>query len=259
MDATPIIELLKQFDPEPEGLLREISKHIDDEMLEEIAAADYGSRMEEHLVALRQVRDTGTFPEKMYWCPCEVLELIRYSEPENPEWKPGRTGSFGHWMRAFSSAALLRALAEPWNYTADAAQPSYSLIQLIHSLLVLPIDFYPHATRFLAWLLLNSEPEGQDEQVCYYGIGLLWFALHLKTPQPDKVLVLLSEWIVRREEELAARYYGYSARWLLGIGGRNAPPSPWEILGVQLCELDLSRHQLQLREWVSLIGHELAG
>ena len=50
-----ISELLNQFEPEPDGLLRAISSHIDDEMLKRSASADYGDRQDEHLAALRQI------------------------------------------------------------------------------------------------------------------------------------------------------------------------------------------------------------
>jgi hypothetical protein len=136
-----IVDLLNRFGPESDGLLREISKYIDDEMLEWISTADYGSRADEHMVALRQVRDTVTFPEEMYWCPMEVLELIRWSEPENPDWKPGRTGEFGHWMRAFSCASILRAAHEPYNYLYNNGCTDSTIIQLIWSLCALPGGF----------------------------------------------------------------------------------------------------------------------
>jgi hypothetical protein len=253
-----IAELLNQFEPEPDGLLHEISRQIDDQMLESIAAADYGgSGQEEHLAALRQIRDTGTFPKEICWYPAEVLELIRNSNPEDHNHKPGAIGPFGHWIRAFSCAALLRASREPYNYLGDPA-PDYSLIQLIHSLRVLPVDFSPQATRFLAWLLLHSDPEGRDEDVCAYGIGLFWFALQLSTFVPDETFVLLAEWIVRRVKEHYAHSFSpeYSFPPRMGVG--NPPPSPWQSLGGLLFDLDLSGRSPELREWVKFIGLELA-
>jgi hypothetical protein len=59
-----IEELLNRFEPESDGLLREISKHIDDEMLMEIARADYGEEQDDHLAALRKLRDTCAFQRK---------------------------------------------------------------------------------------------------------------------------------------------------------------------------------------------------
>jgi len=254
-----IQDILESLEPNGEQLLSEISKHITDDMLEEIAMADYGQDQEQHLATLRNLRDSGTFAEPMHWYPCKVLELIRNSEPDNSLWKPGSVGIRGHWMRAFASTALLRALGPPWEYKADAAQPSYTMIKLIYSLRVLPIDLTSAAVRMVAWLMLHSELEGSDEQVIYYGVGLLWLAIHRSPPPPDRDLVDLSEWIVRRESELAKQLPGGFDRWLLGILGNNPPPSPWETLGLELRSLDLGSHQKQLQEWVNLIGCELAG
>jgi hypothetical protein len=47
-------------------------------------------------------------------------------------------------------------------------------------------------------------------------------------------------------------------RWLLGIAG-DPPPSEWERIGEKLAELDLSGRPEELRNWVKLIGDELAG
>src|SRR5580658_3056441 len=253
-----IVELLNRYEPESEGLLREISKHISDEMLEWISTADYGSRADEHMMALRQVRDSRTFPEEMYWCPMEVLELIRWSEPKDPEWKPGRIGEFGHWMRAFSCAALLRATREPWNY-GDGLGTDSTLVQLILSLHALPVDFTSQAVKFLAWLLLNSDPEGQDEQVCAYGIGLLWFALRLTPPVADGTLISLTNWILLRAKELYAEllFDGGSVPLRMGVG--NPPPSRWAPLGAAMFGLDLSERASELQELVQMIGSELTG
>src|ERR1700759_2204844 len=125
-----IVDLLNRFRPEPDVLLRAISAHISDEMLEVISIADYGDRADEHLAALRQVRDTGTFPAELHWCPMEVFELTRWSEPDDPDWKPGRTGEFGQWMRAFSCSAILRAEHEPWKHRYNDASTDSTVIQL---------------------------------------------------------------------------------------------------------------------------------
>lgn len=120
-------------------------------------------------------------------------------------------------MRAFASAALLRALGPPWSYKADPAQPSHTLIQLLTSLRVLPIDFTSPTIRLVAWLLLHTDPEGVDGQVVYYGVALLWLALHRSPPPSDGDLILLPEWIVRRVSEFAKQLPGGFDRWLLGI------------------------------------------
>src|SRR5882757_3247925 len=63
---------------------------IDEAMLAEIAAADYGHRADEYLATLRQLRDSQRIPDRLDAIPVEVLELIRVSEPDDPSWTPGR-------------------------------------------------------------------------------------------------------------------------------------------------------------------------
>lgn len=252
-----IQSLLQKLGSDPDSLLRALSARITDDHLQEIAQADYGCDAAQHLEALRQIRDHGTFPEPMHWFPGEVLELIGYSQPDDPNWTPGRTGERGHWMRAFATAALLRAYMPPWNY--GRVEPSRDLVQLTLSLRALPLDVSREAAQFLSWVLLQSDLEGNDDQVLYFAIGVLWFSLHVADPPPDAQLIELCEWIVRREAELAAALPGGFERWLLGIRAAYPPPSPWERLGRELYRLDLSRHSTPLQDWVHLIGSQLAG
>lgn len=253
-----IVELLSNFKPEPDALLREIAQHVDDEMLEWIAEADYGQDREKHLIALRQIRDLGTFPKEMLLYPAEVLELIRNSPAESPGWPSGRDWHFGHWARAFCCAALLRATREPYNY-GDRVNTENTLIKLIFSLRALPEDLNQEAVRFLAWLLLHADPEGRDEQVCAYGIGLFWFGLHLSIPLPDDALISLAEWIARRSDEFNLERVSRNAAFLLKMGIDDPPPSPWESLGIALFDLDLSNRSPVLQKWAGVIGKELAG
>jgi hypothetical protein len=218
---------LESLNPDQHILFVEIAKHIDDDMLEEISAANYALDADVHLVALRRLRDTGELLEPLHWFPCEVLELIRNSEPEDPAWKPGSAGIRGHWMRAFSSAALLRAFGPPWDYNADPAPPSYTLVQLLRSLACLPVDLFPVTIRFISWFMLHADLEGSNEQPIYFGIALLWLTLRQAQLQLDEELIRLSEWIVKREEEFHRRWPRAFDRWLLGIA-HDPPPSPWE-------------------------------
>jgi hypothetical protein len=253
-----IIRLLEKFHPEPDSLLREISTYISDEMLASIALQDYGEDQELYLAALRPIRDHGIFPQEMVVYPAEVLELSRHVPIEN--WSLGLNGygDFENWKLAFCCAALLRATREPWNY-GDGLDTEGTLIGLIQSLHALPVDLHPNAVRFMAWLLLNSEPEGWDSQVCAYGVGLLWFALQPSAPSvPDGALVMLCEWIMRRAEDFfEGKYYRNRPKTLRFLVG-GPPPSAWELLGQGLCEMDLSARSSELQEWVNLIGRELA-
>jgi len=267
-----IVDLLNHFEPEPDGLLRQISEHVDDEVLEWISTAHYGLDADVHLAALRHVRDTGTFLEPMEWYPAEVMELIRWSEPEDPNWKPGHTGEFGHWMRAFSCAALLRATCEPWNY-GDGRGPDSTLVQLVLSLCALPIDLTVQATKFLAWLLLHSDPEGPDGQVCAYGVGLLWFALRHPAHIPDQTLISLSQWIIRRADDIfespaseLRRADAVSDGHPSGAGDglremviKCQKQSSWKLLALKFLDLDLSGRSSDLRAYIKVISEQLLG
>ena len=106
--------------------------------------------------------------------------------------------------------------------------------------------------------MLHSDLEGLDEQVVYFGAGLLLLALKLNPSPSDAHLNELAEWIVRREAEFHERRPGTFDRWLLEIG-HDPPPFRWEALGKNLASLDLSGRRKQLQEWVKLTGDVLAG
>jgi len=235
---------LERFDPEPEGLLRQISQHIDDEMLTEISRADYGEDAEQHLIALRMIRDTGRFPLPMHWYPAEVLELIRWSEPENPIWKPGRAGEFGHWMRAFCSAALLRATREPWSYLGDANDST--VVQLTVSLCSLPVDLAADAVKFLAWLLLHPDSEKRKENLCPYAVCLLWFSLHPPSSLPEMSLIELASWVVQKAKELYVGPPGGNRGLREMVVTSLCAPS-WEMLALHFLHLNIGSNDLRVR------------
>ena len=252
-----IIDLLNRFEPDGDALLRAISAHVTDEMLEVIAEADYGCDADAHLEALRQFRETGRLPQNPGWVPMEVLELIRWSEPENPEWKPGMTGESGHWMRAFSCAGILRAEHEPWNYHYNDESTSSTTIQLVMSLDALSVDMNREAARAFAWLIVKSDPEGKNDSLREYSVALLWFALQLKPVVADEDLIALAEWLVRRADELkwdprVAEFSGLKGM-VIGCQKRSA----WEMFGVKMGEMDLSGRSAELRTWVRLIAEQL--
>jgi hypothetical protein len=161
-------------------------------------------------------------------------------------------------MRAFSCAAILRATREPWNY-GDGVATGATTIQLIHSLRALPVDFSLEAMRFFAWLLLQIGPEGHDDQVCAYGIALLWFALKRNPPISDEDLLFLAKWIARRAKELYPSLLSEDGMLPLRIGVGNPPPSRWDPLGNAFFDLDLSNRPSELKELIQQIGLELAG
>jgi hypothetical protein len=87
---------------------------------------------------------------------------------------------------------------------------------------------------------------------------LLFLTVQNTLRASDQDLIALSEWIVRHEEEIhKSRKWAFD-RWLLGIA-HDPPPSPRERLGESMAALDLNDRADELKDWVELIGNELAG
>lgn len=250
------MEFSDGFEPDADGLLRAISAHVSDAVLEAISRADNGDDAGEHFAALRQIRDRGTFPVPMAWCPAEVLELIRWSEPEQPEWKPGETGEFGHWMRAFSCAALLRATREPWNY-GDGLATESTAVQMVASLLVLSVDFSRQAVSFMAWLLDRPSPSFWDEQAFAYAVALLGLALRCVRPFEDETLIGLAKQIMEKSDESCDGILEGNPCGVRDMVTGCQKQSAWEALAVQMLELDLSGRSPELRGAVEGVAERM--
>jgi hypothetical protein len=159
-------------------------------------------------------------------------------------------------MRAFACAALLRAAGEPengdlrdgWNQT---------LIQLADSLSAIGEDFTAPACSLLSWLILRFELDDQSEELGFFGIGLLWFALHLQPPVPDAAIVSLAEWSVARERQTVRDCRPGDRRWLLGTTFFDLRHDSWRRLGNELAKLDLGGRSPAAQTWVGLIASEL--
>jgi hypothetical protein len=219
-------DLLHAFPPSPNALLDLLRARIDDSMLLEIARADYGMDADEHLAAVRAIRDTGAVPAPMGWVPQEVLELIRWSEPGDPEWKPGSTGERGHLMRAFACAALLRAAAEPEN-ALDGENAT--LAQLVASTLVLGEDAQEAAARFLVWRIPALQPE---EERPFFAFALLFLAVLLRSGRLDgDALAAAGEWVMAVEEAEAQAMHPHvptpAGPWLLRLSYFDLRHSVW--------------------------------
>src|SRR5262249_42852387 len=142
----PPAAILRAFPPSRTDLFDATRVLIDNGMLREIAEADYGCDADEHYEELRPIRDRGVIPSAPRWHPHEVVELIRWSNPEDPTWRPGSTGLRGHQMRAFACATLL--LMEDIDDSADS-----TTAQCLVSARVLGETVSRAAARFLTWIL----------------------------------------------------------------------------------------------------------
>lgn len=171
MPANP----LQHLDPSPDHLFQLVFQYVDDSMLLEIAEADYGCDANNHLKVLMEIK-AGDFPDPMAWEPQEVLELIRWSEPEDPTWKPGATGERGHWMRLFSCTLLVHAAVKQEHSGYFLGEES-TIIQLVDSAIKLGPESSHAALRFLAWRMKYQTPD--DWTSPYFAIAILLLAVSL--------------------------------------------------------------------------------
>jgi hypothetical protein len=198
-------------------------------MLEEIAAADYGQNVREHLAALRSIRDEGVVFAPMLAVPAgEVLALVRWSEPDGPAWSPGGHGVRGHLLRAFCCAALIRAGVEPINQThSNYPLHDATIVQLIRSTLALSPEASTAALRVLAWCTLQDC--ATDETYAFLALGILLLATSLTHDESDgQWLRQLSDWVIAIEAVARSRTQlwrdTWDTRWLLGLEYHDRSP-----------------------------------
>jgi hypothetical protein len=221
---------LLRLDPRPETLRDWLRPQISDDILDEIAAADYGMDFEAHRSALQKIHTGEPMPAPLPWEPKEVLELIRWSEPSDPNWKPGSVGERGHLMRAFCCAALLEAAADPANDGYFSGE-NQTIAQLIASALALGEAAQRGALQLLAWRMLDV-PRDTGERP-FFALGILLLVVALRLDADGALLRELCEWLLA--EEAWARAQGEVGptgdAWLLGVSFFSARDTTWRELG----------------------------
>jgi hypothetical protein len=225
-------ELLNQFNPSDCTLWVWLRSHIDDAMLEKIAAADYGIDVEHYLRVLKRIRDEpwqsnevlvrpskGKAQVPVWYQALEVLTLMRWSEPENFQQEEEQT--VGHLIRAFCCVVLLRVAVSPANcYTANIANESETIIQLIASVLSLEQEAWEFTLQLLCWRMLSLPVDNQECPFFAMGILLLATALYPSVKKGD-ILRQLSELVLKEEERIriifAEEFRQTSPQWLFGL------------------------------------------
>lgn len=244
------------FEPDAGLLLAALAPRIDEAMLRDIANADYARQANEHYAVLRRMRDEGLVPGPE-WVPQEVLELIRWSQPDQPGWMPGGQGARGHWMRAFCCASLLRMAGE------KGMRPHVSfnetIVGLLASLDTLNVSLWPETGALLSWFMERLALERDRGEEPFLGVTLLYCALHV-VAVPDASIVALSRWTIDREQEEAFGPLGAAndGGWLHRISHFNQRRETWRTLGRAMADLDLSSRAVDVQEWVALIATSLA-
>lgn len=243
------------FEPHDGFLLEHLSGQIDDSMLWEIAEADYGLQARDHHAVLRRMRDEGFVPTPD-WVPQEVLELIRWSQPDQPDWKPGGVGDRGHWMRAFCCASLLRMAG-----TSDGGTYvsfNETVAGLVASLDALDVGLWAEAGCFLTWFMERYAGFPDRHEEPFFGVALLLCALRTSSV-PDVAIVDLCRWTIDREEAEAQAPFGTAndCGWLHRITSFGQRRETWRLLGAKMASLDLHARSGDAREWVGLISMAL--
>lgn len=203
---------------------------IDEGMLREIAEADYERDVEKHLVALKPIWEGCGWGEMHHWYPMEVLELIRWSEPEDSDWTPGSIGIRGHRMRAFSCAVLLA--------TPNFEPEKETLIQMLDSMFIIGDGALDAMARFLVWRL---ESLGREEDRPFFVLALSAIAGLTMPGISAEEQRDLAGWI--EEEEAQERQYlaGFrpswnEAPWLFGLSFSEMRNDRWLRLVLRLGE-----------------------
>jgi hypothetical protein len=210
-------EILQKLNPAPDALLNALSEEVDDGMLMEIAAADYGMETEEHLAQLYRIRDSHEIPAPMGWNPREVLNLTRWHEPDKTYPEVGEQNRRGHLIRAFACTVLLVANTDPSNVGYFDGE-NQTLAQLLASLPVIGSPFQVNVLRFIAWRAQDFSDIHEDG--LFYLLALLILILRTKAPVTTPELQEIIDYLYVFEKQIRQEQSTYSTppeTWLLGL------------------------------------------
>lgn len=214
----------ERFPPDRRSAVDHLRSLVDEGMLREIAEADYGQDVEGHFSALKPIWEGGELTKMDHWFPMEVLELIRWSEPENSDWKPGATGSRGHKMRAFSCAVLLA--------TPNIEPNKETLIQMVDSVSLLGHEAQEATARFLVW---RFDPLGREEDRPFFALALAAITHSLVDPLSIALEQDLADWVAGEESFERAYLAGFhdsyrNVPWMFGLSSNDMRNERWMAL-----------------------------
>lgn len=238
--------------PQSKSFIDRLCPLITEDMLAEIARADYGTGFEDHLQALRRLRDRDISDQPMAWEPQEVLNLFRWSEfGDDRTGREQRTEQAFHLMRAFCCALILEASVTPANHEEFVGN-NQTLIQLLESARVLGPDDEARLPAFIAWLIPRA-PAFEDE-VGFYGIAFVSTVVRhgRKADDDANFLIKVIDACEAEFEKLLITWTdpvnNNGDRWLLGWTHFNQRHGKWEQLGRQLSIEAENIEQEQLRK-----------
>ena len=211
---------------------------VEDSMLYKIAQADDQSRSAaEDFEMLKRIRDRLEIPVPIAKINTDALNIVRWSEPDNPQ--RGYVGRCrdGHLMRAFTCAILLLAAAEPGNIGYIHSEND-TVIQLFLSAIAIGEEAPTHTITLMAWRLIQLlHPIVEEKERTFFGIALLFLLIrqYEHNPNPEAIAALV-KWVLREEErvrqldrqlpkEMRRKNFDY---WLLGLTHFGQKHDAWK-------------------------------
>jgi hypothetical protein len=191
---------------------------IDEPMLAEIAAADYGFRADEYLAALRALRDGQPLDASGAMAPLEVLQLIRSSWPDYPAEQPSRRGRRGHLMRLFCCAALIWLADDP-TLSPYCGDEEDTLLPLVDSAIALGVAAVAAVLPLVTARLLSLP--ATDPGRPFFAMSLLLLAVAQYRDEADGPLL----------DQLGHRVVAEEAQYR--AAGPPLPPLPAWLLGLK--------------------------
>jgi hypothetical protein len=239
-------ELLAPLAPNENALHSFFQSNVDETMLQEIAAADYGWKADECCAMLQPVLATGQKPAADSNLQ-EVLELIRWSEPEDPAWSPGGHGLRGHWMRLFACVALVRQ--------SSGTNEADTLAQLTASSIFLGPAVARASASLLAWRFLKGL--GESDDAAFLAFAILLLAAHVEHgADRGPWLKDLAAWV--ESEEASARDRFSKQEWLFGVTFYTQREAVWRSLAQRILVNPESPHPPEADQALRLLGELVA-
>ncbi len=206
--------VLAELQPDEFALRDRIAAQLDDAMLDEIAAFEWGADIDRYRDELDRLRSLRRWPDRLGPYPGTVLELMRPLGPEHSQ-DPRRV----HIMRTFACLVLVRV--GPYS-----SNPSESLPPLVLSAIELGEPVVGDALRFLAWCRLHEPGTWRDEPAERPLLTFAVLALATATAAEPAVLGRLAACLLTDLERSLAEQ-GELWRVEVGVPLLGAKPRAW--------------------------------
>jgi len=213
--------LFRMATPSECALVEWLKTQVTLTMLEEISTNDYGQTTAEHLAGI-QAQLTANPPMGLLpWCPGEVLQLERWTEPDQPYREQPPSRERGHLKRLLACVILLRngayvsgeyGLSEEDFFLQTSAA---SLVQLTRSALALGTP--ERALGFMLWLF-DAQPHPALRPFIAFSALALASAIGFGEASWEEIDQICN-WVDSEEEQSRNILSDdiESGRWLVGV------------------------------------------